>query len=52
MFRNSMPRYELLSEDALATLFGFRPAEGWSRFFTEHRDGFFSPSAAQLKGPR
>ena len=43
MFRNSMPRYELLSEEALATLDG-----GWRRLVSEIGVEFDSDRALEL----
>ena len=43
MFRNSMPRYELLSEQALATLDG-----GWRRLVSEIGVEFMSDRALDL----
>jgi trimethylamine--corrinoid protein Co-methyltransferase len=43
MFRNAMPRYEILSEDALATL-----DKGWRRIVTEIGVEFMSPRALDL----
>ena len=43
MFRNSMPRYEILSEDALATLDG-----GWKRIVSEIGVEFVSDRALEL----
>ena len=43
MFRNSMPRYELLSEEAMATLDG-----GWRRLVSEIGVEFMSDRALEL----
>src|SRR6476620_12079718 len=43
MFRNRMPRYEVLSEQAMATLDG-----GWRRLMTEIGVEFMDPRALQL----
>ena len=43
MFRNAMPRYEILSEDALATLDG-----GWRRLVSEIGVEFGSDRALEL----
>lgn len=43
MFRNSMPRYEILSQDALATL-----DKGWRRIVTEIGVQFAKPEAVEL----
>ena len=43
MFRNAMPRYELLSEEALATLDG-----GWRRLVREIGVEFVSDRALEL----
>lgn len=43
MFRNAMPRYEILSEDAMATL-----DLGWRRIVTEIGVEFLSPRALEL----
>ena len=43
MFRNAMPRYEILSEDALATL-----DSGWRRIVSEIGVEFLSPRALEL----
>ena len=45
MFRNSMPRYELLSEQAMATLDG-----GWRRLVSEIGFEFLSDRALKLFG--
>jgi trimethylamine---corrinoid protein Co-methyltransferase len=43
MFRNSMPRYEILSQDALATL-----DKGWRRIVTEIGVQFAKPEAVEI----
>src|SRR5262249_53719831 len=43
MFRNQMPRYEILSEDAVAVL-----DKGWRRIMTEIGIQFAKPEAAEL----
>ena len=43
MFRNQMPRYDVLSEDAMATLDG-----GWRRLMTEIGVQFADPRAVEL----
>lgn len=43
MFRNTMPRYEVLSEDAMATL-----DSGWRRIVSEIGVEFMSPRALEL----
>ncbi len=43
MFRNSMPRYEILSEDALATL-----DKGWRRILSEIGVQFVKPEAIEI----
>ena len=43
MFRNSMPRYEILSEQAMATLDG-----GWRRLVSEIGVEFLSDRALEL----
>jgi trimethylamine--corrinoid protein Co-methyltransferase len=43
MFRNTMPRYEVLSEDALATL-----DRGWRRLVSEIGIEFMSDRALDL----
>ena len=43
MFRNRMPRYEVLSEEAMATLDG-----GWRRLMTEIGVEFMDPRALEL----
>src|SRR4051794_4205640 len=43
MFRNQMPRYEILSEDAMATL-----ETGWRRLMTEIGDEFMDERALDL----
>jgi trimethylamine--corrinoid protein Co-methyltransferase len=43
MFRNQMPRYEILSEEAMATLDG-----GWRRLMTEIGVQFADPRALEL----
>ena len=43
MFRNRMPRYEVLSEQAMATL-----DKGWRRLMTEIGVEFLDPRALQL----
>ncbi len=43
MFRNSMPRYEILSQDALATL-----DKGWRRIVSEIGVQFAKPEAVEL----
>ena len=43
MFRNTMPRYEVLSEDAMATL-----DKGWRRLMTEIGVEFMDERALEL----
>ena len=43
MFRNSMPRYEILSEDAMATL-----DRGWRRIISEIGVEFILPEAVEI----
>ena len=43
MFRNTMPRYEVLSEDAMATL-----DKGWRRLMTEIGVEFMDDRALEL----
>ena len=43
MFRNTMPRYEILSPDALATL-----DRGWRRIVSEIGIQFAKPEAVEL----
>ena len=43
MFRNSMPRYEILSADAIATL-----DKGWRRIVSEIGVQFAKPDAVEL----
>jgi len=45
MFVNNMPRYEILSEDAMATL-----DRGWRRIVSELGIEFLLPEAIELRG--